>query len=429
MARAFVCVVAAAVTLCIASVPSAFAGGIEEPADSKVKVLTHSNIKRYLKKKKRLTLLEFYAPWCGHCQQLAPHLRAAAKMLADADLPMKVRVAKMDDGDEANRVFRAGAPDMFNFTSYPTLILLQDKVKPGDNPDHWSRKYKKKVWQYYGGGRDAAEDIFFYVSNVAKGLDPFDEEYKARPGMYKKGGMHETDKVVDLEPTGPTCFNQTVLEDSDNAVWIVEFYSDRCPYCQSLAPEIIKAATQVMEKDKPGQVKFGAVNTRVYHEIAEAHGVTGYPWVTSFYKGKKVDDMAGLGGAQTVIDWANRIHGQVWSDPAPENEFLKSEWAGGCSGETNTGIPQHIKDQLRAEADAAKEVEVGADGSVSESEDEDKGTFESLLEMAQKYNVLNKKQAKKLRKKVAKGKASYKNMVQKLNKKLKPIKDLLAQAK
>ena len=26
------------------------------------------------------------------------------------------------------------------------------------------------------------------------------------------------------------------------AIWIVEFYSDHCPFCKSLAPELIKAA-------------------------------------------------------------------------------------------------------------------------------------------------------------------------------------------
>ena len=52
----------------------------------------------------------------------------------------------------------------------------------------------------------------------------------------------------------------------------MEFYSDRCPFCNSLAPEIIKAAKQV-HQEKSGAVKFGAINSRVYDEVATHHEV------------------------------------------------------------------------------------------------------------------------------------------------------------
>ena len=56
------------------------------------------------------------------------------------------------------------------------------------------------------------------------------------------------------------------------------------------------------------QIAFGGVNSRVYHDIAEKHGITSYPWVTSFYKGKKMEDMAGLGGWESVYNWAKAKH-------------------------------------------------------------------------------------------------------------------------
>ncbi len=200
------------------------------------------------------------------------------------------------------------------------------------------------------------EDITFYMSTVAKGLNPFNEEAKLKPGLYKDAHG----PVKDLDPDN---FDDTIMDTSadNNKVWIVEFYSDRCPICKGLVPEIKKAA-EVTMKEFPGEVRqlrphlespgayllatdpsccfarpecaalcaalhrtalrciclknarrcpqiaFGGVNSRVYHDIAEQHGITSYPWVTSFYKGKKIEDMAGLGGWESVYNWAKAKH-------------------------------------------------------------------------------------------------------------------------
>ena len=73
---------------------------------------------------------------------------------------------------------------------------------------------------------------------------------------------------------------------------------------------------QYKEKGEKKNVRIAALNSRVFDDIPEQWGVTGYPWVTAFYDGKKVADMAGLGGAQSVIDWANRMVAEHWK---PEN--------------------------------------------------------------------------------------------------------------
>jgi len=116
--------------------------------------------------------------------------------------------------------------------------------------------------------------------------------------------------VKDLDPDN---FDDTIMDTSadNNKVWIVEFYSDRCPICKGLVPEIKKAA-EVTMKEFPGEIAFGGVNSRVYHDIAEQHGITSYPWVTSFYKGKKIEDMAGLGGWESVYNWAKAKHKANW---------------------------------------------------------------------------------------------------------------------
>jgi thioredoxin-like negative regulator of GroEL len=69
----------------------------------------------------------------------------------------------------------------------------------------------------------------------------------------------------------------------DDAVWIVEFYSDKCPICNSLAPEFTKAAEK-LQAEETGKVKYGAVNSRVFDELAEAFEIKSYPWVASFVR-------------------------------------------------------------------------------------------------------------------------------------------------
>lgn len=303
----------------------AFVQGIEEPADSKVAVLKYGQVGRFIKAND-ISVIEFYAPWCGHCQHMAPVYRDAAAIIAETDLPLKVGFGKFDDTDTLNQQMQAGSEANFNFSSYPTIVVVKkNKVKVA-NKEHWVKTYKKKKWQYYGGGRDHPDDFVFYVSALAHGKDPFEEERNRRPGFYKAGGKHESTDVLDLEPDGPLGFNTTVLEDEENRVWIVEFYSDRCPFCNSLAPQMIEAAQKVYA-DKGAEIRIAAINSRVYSEVAEAHEITSWPWVTSFYRGQKVEDMRGLGGWESVYRFALKIHDDVHTTPPPPNVFLDSPWA------------------------------------------------------------------------------------------------------
>jgi thioredoxin-like negative regulator of GroEL len=276
-----------------------------EPSDSKVHVLTYRNFDRFVKRNP-LILMEFYAPWCGHCQELAPQYRAAASKLAKADLPIPVVLAKMNDGDEANRRLRAGAPEMFNYSSYPSLFVIKDGKYGGGFPSMGNETRCKELGycgehEWYGGGR-VADEIVFHMSAVARGLDPYDEEKKTRPGLYKLDDDYDERIIRDLVPEE---FDEIVMQDTEYT-WIVEFYSDRCPFCKSLAPEM-KKASKMTEEVIPGKTRFGAVNSRVYEDMAERFGITGWPWVTSFHLGEKVEDMAGLGGAQSVVNWAQKM--------------------------------------------------------------------------------------------------------------------------
>ncbi len=67
-----------------------------------------------------LTLVDFYADWCGPCRMLTPVLEEVAR-----DVAGQARIAKIDI-DEAQKT-----ASTFQVTSIPTLILFKDGREVG----------------------------------------------------------------------------------------------------------------------------------------------------------------------------------------------------------------------------------------------------------------------------------------------------------
>lgn len=115
---------------------------------SNVLTLTDSTLAEALQTHQNI-LVEFYAPWCGHCKRLAPEYERAANILKEKGSTAKV--AKVD-----STVEKASASS-YSIRGYPTLLYFENG----------------QMVEKYSGGR-TGEDISNYMIGKASGSNKQD---------------------------------------------------------------------------------------------------------------------------------------------------------------------------------------------------------------------------------------------------------------
>ena len=90
----------------------ALAFSVEVAQEDDVYILTDATFDDFLKEHPNV-LVEFYAPWCGHCKKLAPEYSKAAKKLKALENPTSL--AKVDSTVEK------AVAERFQIKGYPTL--------------------------------------------------------------------------------------------------------------------------------------------------------------------------------------------------------------------------------------------------------------------------------------------------------------------
>lgn len=145
----------------------------EENAKRDVKVAVATNFGSLARNPARDVMVNFYAPWCGHCQALAPVYEQAARMLAGVD---SVVFAEMDATEN-------DIPSDIDIVGYPTMYLFpagQDSVPVKYIGDRSVASIMKFVQEHAAIKFEIQNDVEKFINQeeefVAKRIAEMDKE-------------------------------------------------------------------------------------------------------------------------------------------------------------------------------------------------------------------------------------------------------------
>ncbi|KAK2977718.1 hypothetical protein RJ640_013736 [Escallonia rubra] len=190
----------------------------------------------------RAALVEFYAPWCGHCKKLTPEYEKLAGSFKKAK---SVLIGKVDCDEHKSLCSKYGV------SGYPTI--------------QWFPKGSLEPKKYEGARN--AEALAEFVNNEG--------------GTNVKIAAVPSNVVV----LSSDNFIEIVLDETKDV--LVEFYAPWCGHCKSLAPTYEKVATAFkLEND----VVVANLDADKYKDLAEKYGVSGYPTLKFFPKNNKAGE-------------------------------------------------------------------------------------------------------------------------------------------
>ncbi|OCK75687.1 disulfide isomeras-like protein [Lepidopterella palustris CBS 459.81] len=277
-------------------------------ASSSVLDLIPKNFDSVVLESGKPSLVEFFAPWCGHCKNLAPIYEELATNFAFA--ADKVNIAKVDA--DANKELGR----RFGVQGFPTLKWFDGK---SDKPED------------YSGGRD--------IESLTKWIV---EKTGIKPKI--KGSLPSS--VVMLDDKS---FVEKIGKDQDV---LVAFTAPWCGHCKSLAPVWETLATDFSTEPSVLIAKVDAEAPQS-KRTAEKQGVKSYPTIKYFPKGST--EPIPYEGGRTEKDFVSFINEKAGTHRAV---------GGGldATGGTIEALDAIVKQFSGAYGDGLEEVKKAAQG-------------------------------------------------------------------
>ncbi|MGH0158591.1 UNVERIFIED_CONTAM: hypothetical protein FKN15_000315 [Acipenser sinensis] len=216
-----------------------------------VKILVSKNFEQVAFDETRSVLVEFYAPWCGHCKELAPIWEQLAEKYKDQE---GIVIANMDA--TANEV------EAVTVTGFPTI-----KYFPA-TPDRKIVDFK--------GKRDL-ETLSMFLDNGGELPEESHEE------------------SLDTSATRASDFDL--------------LYAPLSGESQSLSLEFASAAAQL--RNESSKIRLGTIDVSKEKELTKELGVTDFPALRFFISGDRENPVTcpALRSASAIVTWLKRRTG------------------------------------------------------------------------------------------------------------------------
>lgn len=261
--------------------------------------------------KGRAALVEFYAPWCRHCSNMAgAYATLGAAYEQSSNAKDSLLIAKVDATAET------ALAKTYGVQGFPTILFFPAE---STNPEP------------YNGGRSAIDFQKFLQSRVADlSLDTAAAAAAAvKDGAPPSAAEGKEDTVVELDRHAFAA----LTEDPAKAA-LVMFYAPWCGYCKAFQPIYREVAAVYENEDDIVIAKLDATDPQ-NQEIAKEFGIRSFPTIFFFPKGVAAAKRQQYSGERSKLKLVAYINEKAGAYRLADGDL---SWAYGVSAELTKGV-------------------------------------------------------------------------------------------
>ncbi|XP_023017585.2 thioredoxin domain-containing protein pretaporter [Leptinotarsa decemlineata] len=221
--------------------------------------LTEENFENHVATGKHF--IKFYAPWCGHCQKLAPTWEQLAKTF---EFEFDVSIGKIDCTQHRTIC------NNFEVKGYPTLLWIEDG---------------KKIEKYQGDR--GHNDLKQYVNKML--------------GTQKEGQAEQPPKTVTKDTSGELT-GDTFQTNIESGITFVKFFAPWCGHCKRLSPTWDGLREKFSTNSKVKVFKIDCT-LEENKQLCNDEEVEGFPTLFLYKDGERISEYSGSRSLEDLYEF------------------------------------------------------------------------------------------------------------------------------